>query len=522
MGPDGKVTAGPNSILLRTGAAGGLYTNTSRGGGYGIGVVVGARARSQLIYPNEDWRAVRNPIVPASRDFQIDNALGQIRDLVSVLGGFEVGTEEQKAEIRLQALSASFAVREIMDLLSPENLKIAALLRGFAQGEGVTPAQIEGQIIETFKMMRSSRNYAISDGVYRFNRHHGEWLWALMEDPVRRHANETPRAVEMRKLPQPEVSYWFNEVESKVELAEYIRVDDPVVQGLIDEVRANGGQVRFLQRRYQRHDSTPNYSWNPPYFWVNLNPESPSYLIPVVGIDLSRSASLPALAHEVEHFRTWSEIYKRLCNEGYDRAEASRLADLEIWTDDMQVISERRSVMAEMQAELDHPENAFSQGRYRARQFFELSYVNRLMYPEFESVRQALRRKKWNDGEYNEERVHRYAGDMVRFALENKTKAIEYWRAQAEKFTEEKKFWEADKARVEHSKFVSSSIFELLSEPYGMERLHEDGTREEFRTLLLSLCAEMSVSEKNCVGTSSWHALLPLQKKKKSKKLSIE
>jgi hypothetical protein len=142
-----------------------------------------------------------------------------------------------------------------------------------------------------------------------------------------------------------------------------------------------------------------------------------------------------------------------------------------------------------------------------------------MMYPEFESVRQALRRKKWNDGEYNEEKVRNYTRDMVRFASEQKEKAIAYWREKEEQATEQSQFWEADKAAVERSSFQRSSIFALLTEPYGLERLHPDGTVSEFKQLLLSVCSEMSISDRECVG--GW-ADLAFAKPKKRKKAVTE
>jgi hypothetical protein len=275
----------------------------------------------------------------------------------------------------------------------------------------------------------------------------------------------------------------------KVEYAEYLRVDNPEIQAVIDEVKAFGGEVRLLGR--EDLEETPagmrhHMGQEPAYFWINLNPQSSSYLKPVIGIDLSRPTSLAGLYHELEHFRYVRELYQIERSKGLNHEDALRAAYAQTDTDQGTVEGERRAVNAELKAELemqDHPFNSTLGGTRDAIYFYEPAFANRMTYPEFEGVRRHLHRHKWQNEPLNETFVRNTLKTAIETALSIKARAIEHWQ---------------QKDQVQADTFRKANVYSMMTEPYGAPRLVTNLIGLEFRQWLGRVCAQMNVSEADC------------------------
>lgn len=506
MDARGRVSAGKNSLLLRTAASGGLYSNTSMGGGYGIGVVLDERVSSyyggleQTFSPNERYMSV-------SHVADLRAALDEMKELVMHFDQGKDSALSQK-DVQDRAMNLSFRLRGLMDLIEFSNLNVIPLLRGYAQSTEpeLLQRRLQSALESTLNLMVSRYRYHRHDreknnSIEEFAVQNRTWLDEKRNDVVAECIRYTPIPItDIRPLKPAEVSYWFadggNWRSEKVELAEYLKVEDPIVQSVIDEVRAAGGQVRLLRSR--RTSPTGIITWQKegPYFWVNLNRESSSYLIPVIAIDLAQSGALPALMHELQHFRMWKEFNDRFIGEGASREKAAHDAVDAVWTVDNQILGEQRAVSAEMQAEKDHPDHPLSRvGFHRPLHFYERGYVNRVTYPQFEAIRQHLRAVKWQGQDRDEALLERIMSEAVTVARDTKEKAVAHWRDRSFATID------GEEARGEMARAQLSSIFELLVRPYGMERLEGDQTVQDFMSVLRTSCDKLGISQEECFGT---------------------
>ena len=116
-----------------------------------------------------------------------------------------------------------------------------------------------------------------------------------------------------------------------------------------------------------------------------------------------------------------------------------------------------------MAAEIEYPDTPYPALRRGPREFFEYGYLNRILYPEFEGVRQVLRS---NQGL---EKAQEYMRTMVATCIEVREKAIAYWEQQpgGEKMVRQ---WQR------------ASLFDLIARPAGQERIRK--SRRKFLQLL--------------------------------------
>lgn len=271
----------------------------------------------------------------------------------------------------------------------------------------------------------------------------------------------------------------------KMELAEITSVDDLQVQKMIAFVQVNGGQVRLLKtRRSFGLDGSQTWLRESPYFWVNLDRRSPSYLIPVIALDLTEPRALASLAHEFEHFKIWLGEYrlalrKLKLDDPKAKARAMKEAVRRVWQIDMIAYGERLAVDAEIQMERLSSSNLFNRPYPKRRpiEFWEPDFVNRITYPELQAVRLLLVKDKPAG------HLRHYMNELLDRAVEGRALALDRGRASS---PEVLKFWQ------------DSSAFELLLKPFGSERLRMDGTLEKFKGLLQEMCLERHLPEGFC------------------------
>ncbi len=493
MFADGSVDAGPNSILLRTGANGGLFTNTSKGGGYGKGVIVDDKPKWRRSQLREE--KVRPKHLAASRHEELYQALQGTRDVMLCLATLS-GSSGDWWTCREKAMQLSFQMREILDLIDPWQAGAIAKLRDFAQDTYVNPYQamaLRQALSQTIRQM--THMPLIGQAVKQFLRVGPNGQVFSEPDILREHYGQLPTAARLRPLTPPETSYRFHPqaygLEKKVEFAEYEWVDDPQVQAVIDEVKAFGGEVRWvLRERLERNPVQAHtyYGQEPAYFWVNRDPESPSYLKPVIGIDLSQELALAGLHHELAHFRMLRERYQEKRLKGLSHEQAMLEAEAEVTTDEMILLGERRAVDSEIQAEKSLVGNPYM--RYfgplrRATFFYDQAYVNRFLYPEFEALRMHFYKHVDSGVPLNENFLRKTLTTVVRQSLADRDRALNYWQSQ-----------KGGEEVVQSLRM--STVRSLVTQPFGAERLDADGTALLFDSWLVRVCRELGVRDSDC------------------------
>jgi hypothetical protein len=193
--------------------------------------------------------------------------------------------------------------------------------------------------------------------------------------------------------------------------------------------------------------------------------------------------------HEYAHFQFWKERYDQLRAQGMNHQEACFHLNLQMSDGEFRLLSERNSIRAEMQAESEHKNSPYNRAHYRAHDFWESGYINRLAYPEFEAVRSELEESK--NREPNKQKARLYMKQMVEFALKARDEALAY--------------------RKKHHmglKFaMGDTVYDLIAKPYGMERLGWPDEMKENPTLtskilflevLRDVCDELNVPAHQC------------------------
>lgn len=493
MNADGHVGAGPNSILLRTAAAGGLKSNTSSKGGYGIGLVLNDQPSASR-GNDRSWADTTLTARPANRALQMQALFEGAREVLQCL--YLLKDESDWSECRHKALELSFAYRDVMESLNPWHLQVIATLRGFAhsiypdKNLAVELIRQLGHSIQDMRLTPHSPYAGMATQIVAQN----QSLFRRL-DPIEIQKMKLPTAARLRRLAAPETTYRFETNfgtrARKVEFAEYQWVDNPEIQELIEEVQEFGGQVRLLLREEvieNPEKPIKRFTREPAYFWLNLDPKSPSYLMPVIGIDLTREMALSALSHEMAHFRLVREIYQGYRERGVSHKEALLKAYTDSDSEEWAVEGERRAVQAELYADVrfsGHPYNRFFGPKWRPNFVYEVGFVNRILYPEFEGVRRHLYRVKEDGHPLSPEFVRKHTASAVKFALESRKSAIEHWR-------------KIDPDSPDLKIIQDQNVYVMLTEPFGRERLESDDLTQEFRSWLAQVCAELNISEEDC------------------------
>jgi uncharacterized circularly permuted ATP-grasp superfamily protein len=466
----GRVHAGPNSILLRTAPLGSLYSNTSKGGGYGIAAVIDEENTSakHVVRGTSTYEIPNSPelytaTIPASRIGDVTRAR-----INATLLGDELADPKNlvshKEKIQQLANQLSYDMRLIMDLLPQRDLWLIKYCRELSQQD-------------KFDEVRSNDL--------------SHWLVSFARNTVLNSATETEKPiattdrlsqlVTVKMFEQPEITY-TEKAFRKVELGEYTHVADTEIQKIIDEVKKAGGEVRLMRAQTLGDNNTVlGEISESPYFWMNMNPDSRSYLIPVIAIDLNGDRALAALKHEFEHFKMWKQFYDAARAEGLDHLSAILKSNERRLDNDMRVVGEKIAVEAEIRAEVEFPNSPFNQpnGRQRPIHFYQRGYINRMTYPQFVGVYDLILNARWNKSALDTVKIQKYLTDAIIFAKKTRQDAINYYDAQLAKD-------DIDPAAELNLLFLKkdlsqTTLLDLIIKPYGIERLIQNKMSYEFQ-----------------------------------------
>jgi uncharacterized circularly permuted ATP-grasp superfamily protein len=509
MDGEGKVHAGPNSTLVRVAGKQSLLSNTSKGGGYGIGVVLSDRPVNP--HPGVNPPPTTSSVMTfntAVADEKVASLLHKMLDMFNDFGDLRLNDTALLSSLKHDAFKVSFLLRTFVDRLDSQSLRFIGRLRDFAQTGEVSTFEIEKGLLVVFEQLKNAQ-WRQDGAAEKFFKERWTELPRIGGDPVSEAQDNMPTRANLRRIDPLDKPYLIDDGPEKlvqqVELAEYISVDEPRIQEIIDDVRSQGGQVRLVKQKtvYKQGPGShePVYSYHSAYFWTRYKTkDDPSHLIPIIAVDLTMPAALPSLEHEYQHFKTWMPIYKSYLAQGKTYIEAVEAANQDVLEIDVRVRDEEACVYAEMQSQINNPNNPYNRKTAWARpvNYFEEAYVNRITYPQMVGVRAAYVQDNENIAEgkpHNLKELQVATASMeksIALALETRTRAIEHW--QESSLPEAKK-------RLEYWK--SSDIFSLLTEPVGLALLNKKQVITQYTQLFKRVAEKMKIPPELQFGHAS-------------------
>ncbi len=525
LGPENRVLAGQNSMLVRTAPVGGLYSNTSRGGGYGIGVIVHDELDEKLSLKNQlnvEPPISKSQYVPVSTQKRVDDVFEILTQFLYEYAESGPASREVYEHVLQISNYMTWYMREIMPVLDPSWVHFIQEVRNLSEAQDLIVNDAinaeKTHIINKFALKARRRlAQALKDksqnivtsimrGKIQLVEKYLGVLGHENDQPQLQSANKNKIRAQSHKLKMfdyPYVSYFYSDSHVKLEMGVYEKSSDPGIQSLLDEAKRLGGEVRHLRHGIKADGVYVESRWEPPYFWVNTYDFSPHYLKPVIAIDLSTSNSLPALAHEVEHLRVWRVLYDDLRKVGHDHKTATLMAYEESQTVHNYTESERLAVNAEIASQLKYKDNPFNENQSRPCHHFQAGYVNRMTYPEFEGIRRLLfnyrsqhkslvgpssRRSPADlqivERALNDPQAVEYFQKLIVAAFDGRHRAIQTLLKVRDQMKKNKKevpdIFKTEDIEYLLYQWMSRDLVSYVILPYGVERLNSDGFEIEF------------------------------------------
>ena len=249
MDADGRVDAGPNSLLLRTAKPNHASTNTSQGGGVGIGVVLA----------EEEQKTVKTEILP---EVKAPSYLGVSRqlDLNYFFTNLNVLTRDAKAGNAKPGAAEVLAQyqRQVMDVLGRDFTPFMSTLNLFAKG-GLTQSSLYRALLDfRYQLTHASFDNPQIQASIRsnlFNYKPGS------ENSVSEKCVSKKKDISslLRLEPIPEECVREAGSSRIFESQKYSEVNHPFIQNVIDTLKKAGGELRFIHQVEggQRSDTIP-------------------------------------------------------------------------------------------------------------------------------------------------------------------------------------------------------------------------------------------------------------------------
>lgn len=462
MDAQGQVLAGPNSLLLRAAKPYSASTNTSQGAGYGIGLVLSDR----------ETAAKKDSVLPKAKLVKYVG-VGRQHDLVQFAEQLRMVIEWSAPGANLlrngRATFLAELQREVMDILGRDLSPYMSLARDFDAGV-IDQATLHVGLLELRTQLFTHPN--LIERVSRLLQA------ALVSPPAPVEAKKVAHNVEAgRKTPfvafaQP-IPVRVDEAEAgrleKIELGAYRKIAEPEFQATIDELAKEGGELRAI--RVRQPDGALLDDVASAYFRLDDAGR------PIIGADLGQVRALAALAHEREHFRMWREVRDQLVAAGMNPKEAAFEALRRTNLPAQRVIGEQRSLAAELAHEVK--KSPLNQGAVGPRGPLDEGYVARMVYPEFEGVRDALHRARWGGEAVPPAELEGMFEALVTKASQLRESTFKKRQAQANLFLRSPKeaerlagHRELARAHAERAR----SLFDLIVDDRGEARLATDQT----------------------------------------------
>ena len=310
-------------------------------------------------------------------------------------------------------------------------------------------------------------------------------------EPKRRLEQERQRllqSMEIEKFPEPQ-STTFNHGSYNVVGSGRIRkIDDPVLQKMIDEVYKLGGEI-WNTRSIDGNGKIVEIDIPGAIFWVKYKP--------IILIDLRQPFALSALAHETVHLRDLAPILKKHKAKGnLSKEEIETLARRDQLAVSAQVSSEKRAVAREIKFEIEYANHPLNQSNLRnALRVIESEFIPRNTYHLKVGVRTALSRMYLRLTQSKEESVKlglegvqgihekspeqwlsiasKHMNEIVQFANKSRSEAIKELKAELKNAEGQQRLnpnlIKALKEQIEY--FEKTNLFDLVFSPFDQQSL---------------------------------------------------
>lgn len=447
MDADGEVTAGPNSLLLRVANSASASTNTSQGGGYGIGVI--------LDDPGTKFRKKDESLLPPAPGHRHLSA-GKANDLRSWLELFNMVTDWSDPNVGGEFLRNGNATmladrqRAVMELLGRDFAPVMSLLRDYDQGE------VEAEEV----------HLALLDLRDRLMSHEGFPVEGVKEVLRTELSKYEPFEVTVRSGPKPP---------SRRELLDLLQVQPvegtvygsatPEIDDAISRLERFGGELRFTDEA--------------PYFRVED-------ARPVVGVDLTKPYGLAALAHQMAYLEVWEGITDALAHRGLSREQAAieagaRMRDSTVW-----LRAERRGIEAEIAVESSN-DSLLNRGTTSGpRSEHEAGYANRITHPEVETLRNLFFREKVFQEPFDEREAVGFLSRIIHVterATAKRKKHLDQRIDVLSRTHNDTSRTERLRLKASRSALEQKSLFERCFDPAAVMRFEADGTLDRLQRL---------------------------------------
>jgi len=441
MDADGHVDAGPNSLLLRTAKPNHASTNTSQGGGYGIG----------LVLSEEEQQTSKRDILP---EVKAPSHLGVSRqlDLNYFFTNLNVLTRDAKAGNAKPGAAEVLAQyqRQVMDVLGRDFTPFMSTLNSFAKGSLAQSSLYRALLNFRYQLTHASFESPQIQASIQSN---------LLSYKPAAEQSRSDKSVNKKK----DISSLVRLEEIPVECVreagplrilesqKYRKVNHPFIQNVIDTLEKAGGELRLIHQLEsdKRSDIIPAA-----YFRVTKDGS------PIIGIDLNQDSAIAGLAHEFTHFEDWRKTGKQP------------------QTPKERYISEKRALAAEMKMEAQD-KSVFNSGETRAQSIQDSDYINRICYPMVEGIRDALHQSQWGaNSELYKDELASLVDKVLKTACDARSAAVAHY-ANALAVTD-RAFTQVDETSLEAEltmkAFQDRPIFDAIFDSSTLARFKADGT----------------------------------------------
>lgn len=463
MDANGTVRGGPNSLLLRAAKPFSASTNTSQGGCYGIGLILGDAKPDAQIPSSVLPQFVQQQHLGASRKADLIQFLDALNGLTSRA---DPANGSQLPRDGWSTLVAQFQ-REVMDVLGRDFAPLMSVLRAFDDGE-INQATLFEELLAYRALLFAATDYPVAGVENIVSAELSKY--APLASGVSLAGAAPDRAsiladhFSLSYHPSPIVVRERGEI-SDLDVAAYMSSTQPAVQDAIRELMRFGGELRLMRASDKAGTD-----------WTQLIPPASHFTLdesgrPIIGIDMTQDYALSALAASMAHFQVWREHREAFARAGAGPAEAALKARDKIFESEVRIESAERALKAEMAADADQS-SALNRGGYtKALSPADPGFVMRMSYPRVEGVRDLLLRGASDSSA--EAAAKKHLSKMVIFAL-SKRQLGHRQLIDAARTAETPAESYRNMARADA--LAARRVFDLIFDPGSVERFRADGT----------------------------------------------
>lgn len=486
MDANGDVRAGANSLLLRVAKAASASTNTSQGGGYGLGTVLAPPGEGAVRKPGESLLPTppKHAFLTQSKVDELDEWL-KLFALVLQWSDPEAGNELQPIG---NATFLADRQRGVMELLGRDFADVMPLLRRYDKGEE-TQETVHLTLLELRNRLLAHDDFPV-DGVQAIIRDHlGTYLppqTAKVEGPAPQPRTESLAKLKLTELESPRAIFEAKsgDVTSVVfETATYA-APPPAIVAANERLAKFGGEVRFVREKI---DGAWSDFAAAPHFRVEDG-------VPFVGLDVTQPNATSALAHQMAYFEVFEESVQSLVRDGVEPDLAAKMAgvmtkDVSLWAR-----AERRGIKAAIATDLADTSELNRSDYFRPTTPRDPGYASRVGHVDVEAIRSVLFAGKV-DGDLDVKLAKEHLNRLVHTTKKANAAHLDVLRARVatgRRTTSSSARLRRMRDEASIHALETTPLFELCFDGAARARFEENGTLDQLRQLFDEVVAERS------------------------------